>query len=174
MAITNSDTAGSSERRPISTVGRRLLLEEIVQERYRSGTGHYAALRDFPGFIGTLDNLFGELKQALADTAAFSAVVRRIPGSGRLAELASLYGAYAAALDAKGLMDRHDMELAAVHHLRNGGPFPAVFDDVGAVRCRDIYDLTPLQLALLAELSRRVPVELRLPCTATFPERPTR
>ncbi len=156
-------TVAGDERRPISTVGRRLLLEEIVRERYRCGTGHYAALRDFPGFIGTLDNLFGELKQALVDPAAFSAVIRRIPGSGRLAELASLYGAYAAALAAKGLMDRHDMELAAMHHLRNGGPSPPVFDGVGAVRCRDIYDLTPLQLALLAELSRRVPVELRLP-----------
>ncbi|HTG81166.1 MAG TPA: 3'-5' exonuclease, partial [Geobacteraceae bacterium] len=144
-------------------VGRRLLLEEIVRERYRGESGHFAPLRDFPGFIGTLDNLFGELKQSLVDPPGYSTVIRRISGSGGLPELAALYAAYAATLIAKGLMDRHDMELAAVHHLRNGGALPPLFDEVGAIRCRDIYDLTPIQLALLAELSRRVPVELGLP-----------
>lgn len=156
-------TVADDGRRPISGVGRRLLLEETVRERYRDGTGHFVPLRDFPGFIGALDVLFGELKQALVAPDLFSAVVRRTSGAGRLTELASLYGAYAGALAGKGLLDRHDMELAALAHLRQGGALSPLFDGVSAVRCSDIYDLTPLQLALLAELSRRLPVELRLP-----------
>lgn len=155
--------AVGAESRPISNVGRRLLLEEIVRERYRQGAGYFAPLRDFPGFIGALDTLFGELKQALVDPPSFASVARRFPGTGRLPELASLYEGYCGALAARGLMDRHDMELAALAHVREGGALPAVFDGVSAVRSSDIYDLTPLQLALMAELSRRLPVELRLP-----------
>ncbi|HEY6873786.1 MAG TPA: PD-(D/E)XK nuclease family protein [Geobacteraceae bacterium] len=150
-------------RRPISTVGRRLLLEEIVRDRYRDGTGYFVALRDLPGFVGAIDSLFGELKQALVAPAAFAATVRRLAGAGRLAELASLYEAYTVALAGKELMDRHDLELSALAHLRAGGSLPPLFDGVSEISCRDIYDLTPLQLALLAEVSRRLPVELRLP-----------
>ncbi|MCM2358255.1 MAG: PD-(D/E)XK nuclease family protein [Geobacteraceae bacterium] len=158
------------ERRPISNVGRRLLLGEVVRERYRDGAGHFAPLREFPGFVGALDSLFAELKQALVAPELFAAVIRRLPGSGRLAELASLYREYDAALAGRALRDRHDMELAALSHLRAGGAFPPMFDGVAAICCRDIYDLTPLQLALLAELSRRLPVELHLPWN---PERGT-
>jgi len=150
-------------RRLISTVGRRLLLEEIVQERYRDGTGHFASLREFPGFIHALDSLFAELKQALVDPDGFSAVIRRMPGNGRLAELASLYRAYGEGVARRGLIDRHDRETAALAHLRAGCPLPPHFEGKSALISSGIYDLTPLQLALLAALSRRLPVELRLP-----------
>ncbi|HLO26632.1 MAG TPA: PD-(D/E)XK nuclease family protein [Geobacteraceae bacterium] len=153
-------------RRPISTVGRRLLLKEIVQERYRESTGHFARLKDFPGFILSLDTLFADLKQAMLEPAALTAVIRRIPGNGRLPELAALYGAYGRMLDEKGLADGQDMELAALAHLGVGGALPPPFAGCSAVRCRGIYDLTPLQLALLAGISRRLPVELVLPWNA--------
>ena len=155
--------ATGNARRPISNVGRRLLLEEIVQERYRDDAGCFAALKDFPGFIHALDALFAELKQALIEPAGFSAVIRRIPGNGRLAELAALYGAYSGALVRKGLIDHHDTELAALAHLRAGGALPPLFEGSSSVRCSGIYDLTALQLTLLAEVSRRLPVELLLP-----------
>ena len=32
---------------------------------------YYASLRSFPGFIGALDSLFAELKQALVEPRAF-------------------------------------------------------------------------------------------------------
>src|SRR6266545_1613717 len=92
-------TAVGDDRRLISTVGRRLLLEEIVGERYREGKGHFAPLREFPGFLGALDSLFSELKQALVTPPLFFAVARRFPpGAGRMTELAILYEDYARAL----------------------------------------------------------------------------
>jgi ATP-dependent helicase/nuclease subunit B len=155
--------SAGDERRSISTVGRRLLLESIAGEQYREGRGNFAPVAGFPGFVGSLDSLFAELKQALVEPERFTGLVRRLPGSGRLDELARLYRAYDAALAGKGLLDRYDEELAALSHLKKGGRLPAVFDGVSVVSCRDIYDLSPLQIALLAEISRRIPVELRLP-----------
>ncbi len=149
--------------RPISNVGRRLLLEEIVQERYRDGAGHFAALKEFPGFIHALDALFTELKQAMIEPDSFAAVIRRMPDSGRLSELAVLYGAFSGILAQKRLIAGYDTESAALAHLRSGGALPPVCAGRTSVLCSGIYDLTPLQLALLAELSRRLPVELRLP-----------
>jgi RecB family exonuclease len=155
--------AAEVEGRPISNVGRRLLLEELVQNEYAQGSGHFAPLRDFPGFAGALDSLFGELKQALIDAAEFAAVARRLPHRPPLAELARLYASYGEGVKGRGLLDRHDQELVALRHLRGGGPLPSLFDGVGQVELHAIYDLTPLQLALVAELSRRLPVRLHLP-----------
>ena len=156
-------TAADETRRHVSNVGRRLLLEEMVRERYWNETGHFCSLRDLPGFIGALDTLFAELKQALIEAPDFASIAGRISGNGRLPELAGLYLEYDRSLSAKGLLDRHDKELAALRHLQKGGGLPPLFDGVSAVRCLGIYDLSPLQLGLLAELSRRFPVELSLP-----------
>jgi ATP-dependent helicase/nuclease subunit B len=149
--------------RLLSTVGRRLVLENSVRTRYASGTGHLAALKDFPGFVGALDGFIGELKQSLIDAPTFTAAVRRIPGSERLTELAVLYDLYTQALAERGADDGHDRELAALSHLREGGALPTLFAGISRVRCSAVYDFTPLQLAIIAELSRRLPVEIRVP-----------
>lgn len=154
----------SDESKPlISNVGAKLLLEEIVQERYREGVGRLARIKDFPGFVGTVESLFGELKQARVTADAFAHTVRLMPQNERVMELASLYGLYADTLDGKGLMDHHDTGLSALGHLRRGGKLPPIFDDVGSIKIHSIYDVTPLQLALIVELSRRLPACLELP-----------
>jgi ATP-dependent helicase/DNAse subunit B len=155
--------AAEKSRRPVSEAGRKLLLEELVRQHYADKPGQLAALRDFPGFIDALDSFFGELKQAVIAPRQFAAIIRSLPGNGRLAELASLYTLYAEILGRHGVCDRHDLELAALHHLREEGTLPPLFDGVAALATANIYDLTPLQLALLAELSRRIPLTLRLP-----------
>ncbi len=152
-----------TERRLISNAGRKLLLEEMTREFYAGGKGHFAALRDFPGFFGALDSLFNELKQALIGVEQFAAMARTLPGGGKLAELASLFGQYNDALSGRGLMDRHDLDQEALRNLARGAPLPELFNDVRAMEIRAIYDLTPLQLALLAEISRRIPVRMHLP-----------
>jgi ATP-dependent helicase/DNAse subunit B len=60
-------------------------------------------------------------------------------------------------------MDRHDLEQEALCNLRLGEPLPALFNDVSRMEISAIYDLTPLQLALIAEVSRRIPVRIHLP-----------
>jgi ATP-dependent helicase/DNAse subunit B len=149
--------------RLLSTAGRRLVLENSVRTRYVSGAGHLAALKDFPGFVGALDGFIGELKQSLIDPRTFSEIVRRIPRNERLTELAALYDLYTRAITERGAGDGHDRELAALRHIREGGTLPALFTGVSRIRCSAIYDFTPLQLAILAELSRRLPVEIRVP-----------
>jgi ATP-dependent helicase/DNAse subunit B len=155
--------ASNAAGRPISTVGRKLMLEEVALARYADGTGLLAGSSLFPGFIGALDGLFGELKQAIVTADDFSKTVRRFNDAERLRELASLYLLYQQALAGRGILDHHDLELAALAHLESGEPLPPMFADVSVVLLHFIYDLTPLQLALLSAISRRIPVRLELP-----------
>ena len=148
---------------PLSNVGRRLVLEEIVRSRYSGGEGVFAAHRNSPGFIRALDGFIGEVKQALVGVGDFAEMAGRIPGNGGLAELASLFELYELELAGRGLADHHGREMAALEHLRRGGALPSLFDGVTRVACRAVHDFTPLQLALLAELSRRIPVEIVIP-----------
>lgn len=154
---------GGGEVRLISNVGRKLLLEEMVREQYAEGAGHYAPLKDFPGFVDALDLLFGELKQGLVSDDQFAAGARHLLCGANLAELAALFTRYNNALDGRKLIDRHDQELTALRHLRQGGILPPLFEEVGSVAMHAIYDLTPLQLALVAEISRRLPLMPHLP-----------
>jgi ATP-dependent helicase/DNAse subunit B len=151
------------DARLISNVGRKLLLEEMVREQYTEGDGHYAPLKDFPGFVGALDLLFGELKQGLISFDQFAGWARHLPCGANLAELAALFARYNNALSRRGLIDRHDQELTALRHLQEGGILPPLFEGIGYVAMHAIYDLTPLQLALVTELSRHLTIRLHLP-----------
>jgi ATP-dependent helicase/DNAse subunit B len=149
--------------RPLSNAGRRLVLEEIVKARYSKGEGVFAVHWTFPGFPGALSGFIGEAKQALIEADHFAEVARRIPNAERLLELASLYGEYERAMAERRVADGHDLELAALRHLRSGGTLPSLFDGVARIRCSAVHDFTPLQLAFLAEISRRIPVEIVIP-----------
>ncbi|MBT0652178.1 PD-(D/E)XK nuclease family protein [Geomobilimonas luticola] len=155
--------AADDERRPISAVGRKLLLGDVATRHYADGAGVLARLIGFPGFVTSLDSLFGELKQALITADAFTVTVRAMPANGRLTELAALYGLYCQTMTEQGLLDSHDQEHLALEELRNGKRLPPLFDGITGVTVHAIYDFTPLQLALIAELSRRMPVTLHLP-----------
>ncbi|GFE56542.1 PD-(D/E)XK nuclease family protein [Geobacter sp. AOG1] len=155
--------AAAAERRPISPVGQKLLLEDLVKRHYADGAGVLAGLTSFPGFVTSLDGLFGELKQALVTADAFTSTVRAMPPNGRLTELAALYALYSKATAGQGLLDSHDQELLALEELRSGKALPPLFDGMTGVAIHAIYDFTPLQLAIIAELARRLPVTLHLP-----------
>ncbi len=154
--------AASDERRPVSAVGQKLLMEDLVTGHYAGGIGILAGIIDFPGFVSSLDSLFGELKQALVTAEAFTATVRAMPDNGRLTELAALFGRYSRSLSERGLLDHHDEELLALQELRSGTPLPPLFDQITGVTIHAIYDFTPLQLAVVAALSRRMPVTIDL------------
>ena len=55
-----------------------------------------------------------------------------------MSELAGLYREYDRSLSAKGLLDRHDKELAALRHLRKAGLFPLCSTECGRTLQRDL------------------------------------
>ncbi len=156
-------SSGEEERRLISHAGRKLLLEEMTADHYREGTGLFARLSTFPGFVGALDTLFAELKQSLISPDELAAGIGPFSCRARLTELAALFRRYNRALSARGMIDRHDLELAALRRLREVSDLPPLFDGIAEVAVHAIYDLTPLQLALVASISRHLPVRLHLP-----------
>lgn len=151
------------ERRPVSNTGKRLLLEKCVQERYRDGKGLFAPLAGFPGFIGAVEGLVAEMKQSLVTPEELAETAGRMGNGARLTELARLYGRYDQLLYERGLLDRNDAELAALARLRSGAPLPPLLEGVAELHCRHIYDFTPLQSALLQELSRRISLHISFP-----------
>ena len=66
---------------------------------------HYASLVDRPGFIQVLQRLVGELKSALVHPDALAGAVQAMDGEPRLSELAQIYAAYQARLQAQGWAD---------------------------------------------------------------------
>jgi ATP-dependent helicase/nuclease subunit B len=156
-------------RRPISTTGRRLLLREIVRERYGDGTGYFSHLVDFPGFVGALDRFVGEMKLSLVSPGDLTSVASAAGGE-RLRELAALYRQYDRALAARDLLDDRDREGAAAAHLRADGLLPPCLSGAEQLMVEGLYDFTPSQLALLVALSRRMRVVLRLPYAAARDE----
>lgn len=155
--------AGNCDRRTVSAVGRRLLLEKIVQRQYAEGRGHFAPLRDFPGFVRSLEGFIGELKQALVTADELAAIAQKMPRRERLLELAALYRLYSQALAEKGLIDSHDAETFALRHLQEEGELPPLFGEVTELAVSGIYDFTPLQTGLITELARRLPVTITFP-----------
>ncbi len=160
----------ANNRRTVSNVGRRLLLEKLVQRHYAGVSGHFAPLRDFPGFVRCLEGFIGELKQALVSADDFAAIAQKMPRRERLLELAALYRLYSQALTDKGLIDSHDAETLALCHLQKGGKLPPLFEGVTELAVSGIYDFTPLQTGLITELARRLPVTITFPFGFDRPE----
>ncbi len=162
--------AGNCDSRALSAVGRRLLLEKIVQRQYAGGKGHFAPLRDFPGFVRSLEGFIGELKQALVTDDELAAIAQKMPRRERLLELATLYRLYSQALADKGLIDSHDAETFALRHLQKVAELPPMFSGVTGLTVSGIYDFTPLQTGLITELARRLPVTITFPFDFDRPE----
>ena len=152
-------------RRPVSATGRRLLLREVARERYGDGSGYFAHLLHFPGFVGALDSFVGEMKLALVPPQDLASAASASGGE-RLRELAALYRDYDRALAARELLDDRDREGAAAAHVRADGLLPPSLAGAGQLLVEGLYDFTPAQLALLTALSRRMRVVLRLPYAA--------
>ena len=115
---------------------------------------HYAPLADRPGFIQVLQRLIGELKAAAVHPDAFAAAVRALGNEPRLGELAQVYGAYQARLQAQGWADRAGLGWLAVAALeqRSAG----VGRDWPLLAVDGFDSFTPIQMALLQALAGRV------------------
>lgn len=127
------------------------LIRAIVDEL---PLAHYASLTDRPGFVQVLQGLIGELKAARIWPETFAEAVAAWGDEPRLRELALVYAAYQARLQAHGWADRAGLGWLAVEALEERAP------DVGRdwpLLLVDGFDnFTPVQLALLELLAARV------------------
>ncbi len=115
---------------------------------------HYAPLADRPGFIQVLQRLISELKAARVHPDGFAAAVRALGDEPRLAELAQIYAAYQARLQAQGWADRAGLGWLAVEALE--GRALDVAQDWPLVVVDGFDSFTPIQVALLRALAGRV------------------
>ena len=115
---------------------------------------HYAPLVPRPGFIQILERLIGELKAARIDPNDFAQAVEGLGGEPRLRELAQIYAAYQAHLQARGWADRAGVGWLAVEALEQRAL--AVARDWPLLVVDGFDSLTSVQLALLEVLSDRV------------------
>lgn len=115
---------------------------------------HYAPLADRPGFIQVLQRLIGELKAARVHPDDFAAAVRALGNEPRLAELAQIYAAYQARLQAQGWADRAGLGWLAVEALEQRAP--GLARDWPLVAVDGFDSFTPIQVALLRALAGRV------------------
>lgn len=159
------EISGCSPRlkRAVSPVGRRLLLEAVVKEFYGERSGCFSNVAEYRGFLRALEGFCTELKQSLLTPGEFGALVRRLPQTERLRELTELAVAWQKALSEREMAEPVDLEATALAHLRGGGDLPRAFKDAVGVVLSGIYDFSPLQLQLVAELSRRLPVRVEFP-----------
>lgn len=115
---------------------------------------HFAPLRDKPGFIQALQQLINELKESRIQPPDLAAAVAQLGDEPRLHELAHLYEAYQQALWPQAWADLPGLNWLAVEALawrapRVGRNWPLLIVD-------GFDDFTPIQLALLGQLSGRV------------------
>ena len=115
---------------------------------------HYAPLADRPGFIQVLQRLIGELKATRVHPDVFAVAVRAMGDEPRLAELARIYTAYQARLQAQGWADRAGLGWLAVEALEKRAP--DVGRDWPLLEVDGFDSFTPIQVALLRALAGRV------------------
>jgi ATP-dependent helicase/DNAse subunit B len=118
------------------------------------GLRYYAPLSDRPGFVQVLQSLIGELKAARIHPDEFARTVHALGDEPRLAELAQIYAAYQARLQAQGWADRAGLGWLAVEALRERAPDAARDWPLLAVDGFDTF--TRIQADLLRELVGRV------------------
>jgi len=115
---------------------------------------HYAPLAGRPGFIQVLGGLIAELKAARIHPQAFARAVEAMGGEPRLGELAGVYSAYQARLQARGWADRAGLGWLAVEALEERAA--DVARDWPLLVVDGFDSFTRVQLALLKVLAGRV------------------
>jgi ATP-dependent helicase/nuclease subunit B len=115
---------------------------------------HFSPLRASPGFIQILEQLIGELKAARIWPEAFSHAVTALGDEPRLRELATIYTAYQARLQARAWADRAGQAWLAVEALEERAL--DVARDWPLVVVDGFDSFTPVQMALLEVLAGRV------------------
>lgn len=115
---------------------------------------HYASLTDRPGFVQVLEGLIGELKAARVWPDTFVQAVAALGDEPRLRELALVYAATQARLQAQGWADRAGLGWLAVGTLEERAP--DVARDWPLLVVDGFDNFAPVQLALLEVLAARV------------------
>ncbi len=138
----------------------------IISRHYGERTAVSPGLSGFPGFTDALGGVVAELKHA----AVTHEMLRTCAGGEAVRELGDLFDLYERTLAEKEALDRHDSERMAVRATPGRFALPQFFDGRnGPSPSNHIYDLTPLQLSLLAALPPASGGSLRLPITRTTP-----
>jgi RecB family exonuclease len=115
---------------------------------------HYAPIAVRPGFVQVLQRLIGELKAARIGPGDFTRAVQAMGNEPRLAELAQIYTAYQARLQAERWADRAGMGWLAVETFQQRASQAARGWPLLAVDGFDSF--TPIQVAVLSALAGRV------------------
>ncbi len=135
------------------------LLTDPIQIRFlralvdQADLDYYAPLVRMPGFIRALRDLFVELTRADVGPADFARQVRGMGSEPRLAELARLYAAYRAELDARGWSDAAGLIPCAARALQDD---PALAADWDLLAVDGFTRFHASELTLLRLLSQRV------------------
>jgi len=122
----------------------RTLIDDLPLE-------HYAPLRGFPGFAQVVLDLVRELKAGGVDPLAFGEAVETMGGEPRLAELARLYAAYQARLQAEGWADHAGLGWLAAEALERRADAPLEWP---VVMMDGFDDLTTVQERVLRQIVR--------------------
>ncbi len=148
---------------PASPEALLLALREAAREHSQ---GPFFRIREQPGYARALGDLLSALTQGLLDPAELVAL--DVPE--RVAALARTLLAARKLLDAAGLVEPQRAVRLAVEALERKGALPPFLARAGEVQFEGILDWTPLRLRLLAALSARLRVRVRLPWSSGKPE----
>ncbi len=154
---TVATAAGSPPGAELSAAQRLRVVAAATAERLpRLGPLRRSASR--PGFAAACERLLGELQAAGIEPEAVEASAATLEGSAYLADVATLYSAYAAARDRLGRIDSHAIARAAVAALRQDPSFWR-----RPVFLYGLDDLTPNQFDLVVALAAATEVTIAVP-----------
>ncbi len=143
--------------KPISTISKRLLLTQVVQN-----VEHFKTVRDYPGFIDSLAELIKELKEGLITPSIFRKALRDFssPGTQKKKEaLITIYEKYQHTLTEKRMMDEEDILAAALNLISEEN-----LADKDRLIVDGFYSFTPVEYRFLEKLLNFIPkVQVTLP-----------
>jgi RecB family exonuclease len=160
---TVATAAGSPPGAELTAAQRLRVVEAATAERLpRLGPLRRSASR--PGFAAACERMLGELQAAGIEPEAVEASAATLEGSAYLADVATLYSAYAAARDRLGRVDSHAIARAAIAALRAD---PVVWER--PVFLYGLDDLTPNQFDLVVALAVATEVTIAVPFEQGMP-----
>jgi RecB family exonuclease len=157
-------TAAGSPPGPELTAAQRLRVVEAATAERLPRLGPLRRSAERPGFGAACERLLGELQAAGIEPQAVEASAATLEGSAYLADVATLYSAYAAARDRLGRVDSHAIARAAIAALRED---PRFWER--PVSLYGLDDLTPNQFDLVVALAAATEVTIAVPYEEGMP-----
>ncbi len=142
---------------PLSALGRRLLLGEVLRRLSgEGGLSYLAEVHQLRGFLGAVGQVIDELKRAAIEPASFLELARRrLPDHPANEDLGAIYAAYQELLTSRSLYDEAGAFWEARDLLRAGKCRP--LDSVSLLLVDGFSEFTPTQLEVLDLLCRQIP-----------------